>query len=135
MNKVSPQSILHTVEPKTKVHFVRKLISTKIVQPKKGLSISDVINLSKNISDFKENLSVFTNDYIETIKNLTMSKSENEHWFEYRKCPITVSKSHEVVNKMTKVGKGGGGTVDMWSLNQKVSGLLFFKTKYSCSKI
>ena len=103
MNKVSPQSILHTVEPKTKVHFVRKLISTKIVQPKKGLSISDVINLSKNISDFKENLSVFTNDYIETIKNLTMSKSENEHWFEYRKCPITVSKSHEVVNKMTKV--------------------------------
>ena len=40
MNKVSPQSILHTVEPKTKVHFVRELISTKIVQPKKGLSIS-----------------------------------------------------------------------------------------------
>ena len=55
-----------------------------------------------------------------------MGKSENEHWFKYRKCPITVSKSHEVVNKMTKVGKGGGGTVDMWSLNQKVSGLLFF---------
>ena len=55
-----------------------------------------------------------------------MGKSENEHWFEYRKCPITVSKSLEVVNKMTNVEKGGGGTVDMWSLNQKVSGLLFF---------
>ena len=91
--------------------------------------------MSKNISDFKENLSIFTKDYIETIKNLTMGKSEKEHWFKYRECPITVSKSHEVVNKMTKVGKGGGGTVDMWSLNQKVSGLLFFKTKYSCSKI
>ena len=82
--------------------------------------------MCKNISDFKENLSVFTKDYIETIKNLTMGKSENEHWFEYRKCPITVSKSLDVVNKMTNVEKGGGGTVDMWSLNQKVSGLLFF---------
>ena len=56
--------------------FVRKLISTKIVQLKKVLSISDVTDVSENMSDFKENLSVFTKENIETI---------------------------EVVNKMTKV--------------------------------
>ena len=127
ISKVSPQSILHTAVPKPKVDFVRELISTKIVQPKKVLSISDVINMSKNMSDFKENLSVFTKENIETIEKLTMGQSENEHWFEYRKCLITASKAHEVVTKMTKVEKGGGGTVNMWSLNQKISGLVFVK--------
>ena len=40
IKKVSPQSILHTAVPKPKVDFVRSLISTTIVQPKKVLSIS-----------------------------------------------------------------------------------------------
>ena len=111
INKVSPQSILHIAVPKPKVDFVRELISTKIVQPKKVLSISDVINMSKNMSDFKENLSVFTKENIETIEKLTMGRSENKHWFEYRKCLITASKAHEVATKMTKVEKGGGGIV------------------------
>ena len=83
INKVFLQSILHTAVPKPKVDFVRELISTKIVQPKKVLSISDVINMSKNMSDFKENLSVFTKENIETTEKLTMDQSENEHWFEY----------------------------------------------------
>ena len=48
INKVSPQSKYTTVA-KPKVDFVRKLTSTKVVQPKKVLSISDVINMSKNI--------------------------------------------------------------------------------------
>ena len=34
INKVSPQSIVHTAVPKSKVDFVREHISTKIVQPK-----------------------------------------------------------------------------------------------------
>ena len=38
-----------------------------------------VINVSKNMSDFKENLSVFTKENIETIEKLTMGQSENEH--------------------------------------------------------
>ena len=73
-NKVSPQSILHTAVPKPKVDFVRErqIFSTKIVQPKKVLTISDVINMSKNMSDFKENLSVFTKENNETIEKLTM---------------------------------------------------------------
>ena len=36
-------------------------------------------NVSKNMSDFKENLSVFTKENIETIEKLTMGQSENEH--------------------------------------------------------
>ena len=68
INKVSPQSILHTAVPKPKTDIVRERISTKIVQPKKLLSISDVINMSKNTSDFKENLTVFSKENIETIE-------------------------------------------------------------------
>ena len=91
INKVSPQSILHTAVPKPKVDFVRELISTKIVQPKKMFSMSDAVNMSKNKIDFKQNLSVFTRENIETIEKLTMGQSENEHLFEeYRKCLITL---------------------------------------------
>ena len=94
--------MLHTAVLKPKVDFVRELISTKIIQPKKVLSIYNVINKSENIGDFKENLSVFTNWNIETIEKLTMTQSENEHRSEYCKCLITASKVHEIVTKMTK---------------------------------
>ena len=117
--------MLNTAGPKPKLDFVRELISTKIVELKKVFSTSDVTNMSK--SDFKENLSVFTKQNIETIKKLGMGQIENEHSSEYRKCLITTSKHHEVVIKMTKVGKGSGGTVNMWFLNQKISGLVFVK--------
>ena len=79
------------------------------------------------MSDFKDYLSVFTIGNIETIGKLTMDQSENKHLFEYRKCLITATRAHEVVTKMTKLEKGGGGTVNMWSLNQKISGLVFVK--------
>ena len=86
-----PLKVLHTTVLKPNVDSVRELILTKIVQPKKVLSISDVINMSKNVSKFKENLSVFTKENIETIEKLTMGQSENEHLFEeYRKCLITL---------------------------------------------
>ena len=74
------------------------------------LSISDVINMSKHLSDFKENF--FTKENIETIEKLKMIQSENEHWFEYCKCLITSSRAHEVITKMTKVEKGSSGTVN-----------------------
>ena len=105
--------------------FVRELISTKIVQPKNVLSISDLINMSKNMSDFMENLSVFTKENIETTEKLTMDQSENEHWFEHPKCLRTASKAHEIVTKITKLEKCGGGAVNMWFLIQKISGLVF----------
>ena len=56
-----------------------------------------------------------------------MGQIENEHWFEYHKCLITASKAREVATKVTKVEKGGGGMVNMWSLNQKISGMVFVK--------
>ena len=61
--------------------------------------------MSKNMSEFKENLGVFTKESIETIEKRTMGQSENEHCFEYHKCLIIASKVHEVVTKMTKVEK------------------------------
>ena len=79
------------------------------------------------MSDFKENLSVFTKKNIETIEKLTFGQSENEHSFEYCKCLLTASKGREVVTKMTKVEVDGFGTVKMWSLNQKISILVFLK--------
>ena len=36
-------------------------------------------------------------------------------------------KSYQVVIKMTKEEKLSGGTISMWSLNQKISGLVFIK--------
>ena len=68
---------------KPKVYFVGELISTKIVEAKKVLSISDVINMSQNMIDFKENLSIFTKENIESTEKLTKGQSENEHWFEF----------------------------------------------------
>ena len=59
--------------------------------------------MSKNMSEFKENLGVFTKESIETIEKRTMSQSENGRCFEYHKCLIIASKVHEVVTKMTKV--------------------------------
>ena len=89
------------------------LFQQKFLNLKKVLSISDVINMSKNMSDFKENLNVFANENIETIEKLLMCQSKNEPWFDYRKCLITVSNVHEVVTQTAKVEKGGDGTVNM----------------------
>ena len=63
-----------------------------------------------------------------------MGQIENEHWFEYDKCLITASNVREVATKVTKVEKGGGGTVNMWSLNQKMSGLVFVKSNILAQK-
>ena len=80
MLKVSTKfSLLHTAIPKPKMDFFRELISTKIAKSKKVRRISDVINMSKDMSNFKENLSVLTKENIKTIEKLTMVQSENEH--------------------------------------------------------
>ena len=91
--------------------------------------------MSKNISFFKGDvLNVFTKENIETIEKLTMGQSENRHRLEYRKCLITASKAHEIVTEMTKKEKGDGDIVNMWSLNQNISGLVFPKTNIPALK-
>ena len=76
--------------------------------------------MSEGMSDFKEELRFFTEENIESIEKFTIGQSENEHWFGYCQCLITASKAHEVVTKITKVEKGGGGTINMWSLNMSL---------------
>ena len=57
INKVSPQSVLYNAVPKPKVDFVRELVSTKITQLKKVLSISDIIEF--RLSPSKKKLFLF----------------------------------------------------------------------------
>ena len=83
--------------PTRKWILSENLFKTKIAQPKKVLSISDVINMTKNMSDCKKDLSIFTK---ESIEKRTIGQSQNELWFQYRKCLITSSKAHEVVTKV-----------------------------------
>ena len=54
-----------------------------------------------------------------------MGQIEYKHWFENPKFLITASKAHEVVTKMSKAEKGGGGTINIWSLNLNISRLVF----------
>ena len=63
--------ILHTMVLKPKADFIGELISIKIIQPKKVLSISEVSVRLKN-SKFKENFNVSTKKSIETIEKLTI---------------------------------------------------------------
>ena len=51
--------------PSRKWILSENLFKTKIAQPKKVLSISDVINMTKNMSDCKKDLSIFTKESIE----------------------------------------------------------------------
>ena len=47
---------------------------------------------------------------------------------------ITASKTHELVTKMIKEEKCSGGTVNMWSFNEKVSRLVFVKPNIPAPK-
>ena len=67
---------------------------------------------------------------------ITRGQNSNEAWYLYRKGVITGSKGNEVITKMKKVKKGGGGYANLWQLFQKVSGLVFVNpSKHSCFKV
>ena len=75
---------------------------------------------------FKSNvLSNMTKENIERIEKLTRGQNTNNLWFSFRKCVVTASKCHDVLTKLNKIEKGGGGYVDMFKLNQNVSGLTY----------
>ena len=48
----------------------------------------------------------------------------NEQWYLCRKGFITDVKAKEVITKMKKVRKGGGGVLNIWSLKEKNSGII-----------
>lgn len=126
LENVAPGSILFTAVPQPKVDFVREIITVEDKPPTDLANIDDIVIMSESKTLFKENLaSNMTKENLKHIEVLTHGQSENENWYAYRKGVITASKAHDVLTKMDKVIKGGGGYVNMWSLNQKVSGLAF----------
>ena len=123
---VAPDSILHTVAPKPEIDFAREVLTTTTSRPTDLLSVDDILLISDNKSSFFKNLSEnMTITNIMKIEVLTRGQNTNKHWYMFRKAVITASKCHNVSTKMDKVMKGGGGYLNMWSLNQNVSGLLF----------
>ena len=48
----------------------------------------------------------------------------NEQWYLCRKGFIKDVKAKEVITKMKKVRKGGGGVLNTWSLKEKKSGII-----------
>ena len=49
----------------------------------------------------------------------------SNEWYLCQEGVITASKAHEVITKMKKVRKGGGGVVNIWSLKENISGMAF----------
>ena len=125
LEEVAPQSIIFTALPKPKIDFVREVLTKNIPKPADVASIDDIILMSQSIKAFKENLSKnMTVENIKLIESSTYGQSSNETWYRFRKGVITASKSHDVFTKMTKLSKASG-SVDMWPLHQKISGMIF----------
>jgi len=126
LKDVAPKSILFTAVPKPKIDFVREIITKTVKQPENIKSINEILNMSNSIDEFKINVAKFMiKDSLNNIEIITRGQSENEQWYLFRKGVITASKAHEVITKMNKLEKGGGVHINMWSLNQKISGLTF----------
>lgn len=126
LKEVAPSSIIHTAVPKPKIDFTREIVNQKAIVPEDLCSIDDVILMSTSTESFKSNLvEHFTDAKILQIEKITQGQSANENWFNFRKGVITATKSHEVSTKINSIMRGGCGYVNMWSLNQKISGFTF----------
>jgi len=125
LETVAPNSILFTAAPKPEIDFAREVITVAASPTPDLVSIDDII-LSDGKEHFMENvLSLMTKENIKQIEIVTRGQSSCENWYVYRKGVITASKAHEVLTKMDKIIKGGSNYINMWSLNQKISGLAF----------
>ena len=68
---------------------------------------------------FLEKLDILSIETIRQIELCTRGQCCNEQLYCIcRKGVITGSKGHEVILKMKKVRKGGGGVVNIWSLKE-----------------
>ena len=75
--------------------------------------------------EFLENLDLLSVEKIRQIEVCTTGQCCNEQCYLCRKGAITASKAHEIITKMKKVRKGGRGVVNIWSLEEKNSGMTF----------
>ena len=66
----------------------------------------------------------FTPEIINDIEIETRGQSQNSAGYEFRKGIITASKAHDVKTKMVKIKNEKGGFINMWSLIQRISGLI-----------
>ena len=121
LETVSPNSIIHTAVAQPEIDFICEPV-TEIGEIKSGtFSIDDVLLMSNSKEDFLANL----NRNVRKIEMVTRGQSDNALWFSFRKGVVTASKAHGVVTKMKKVKQGGGGYINMFQLNQNVSGLTY----------
>ena len=116
---ISPNSIVHSAVPKPEIDFVIESVN---VQKPSILSVHNVLEMANSRKEFFDYLQQMTNN-VEEIEKSTRRQNNNTLWFEFRKGVITASKCHDILTKMMKVLKGGGRCIDMYSVNQKVSGL------------
>ena len=82
--------------------------------------------MSESSAEFFQKLMAnMTEKNIYQIEKMTQGQSDCDMWFYFRKGVVTSSKFHNVLTKMAKISKVGGGYVDMFQLNQSVSGLKY----------
>ena len=128
LEDIAPDSILFTAVPKPEIDFVREIIKEPVEAVKEDhlINIDEIIKNSESATECCEKINnLFTPEVIAKIDTCTRGQSTNEQWYLYRKGVITGSKAHEVLTKMKKIETGKGGTVDIWSCKQKISGLTF----------
>ena len=75
-------------------------------------NIDEIIKMSESSAEFFQKLMAsITEKNIYQIEKMTQGQSDCDMWF--------------YLTKMAKISKGGGGYVDMFQLNQSVSGLKY----------
>ena len=126
LEEEAPLSIVHQAVPLPEIDFVREIVTKSQKRPEDLLSVDDILLLSISKCDFYDNLTLnLNNSNITRIEQITRGQSENESWYSFRKGVITASKGHDVLTKMKKVKKSGFEVINIFSLNQKISGNYF----------
>ena len=124
LRDVSPNSIIHTAVPREEIDFVREVVGHPITTSISN--IDEIIKVSESSAEFFQKLMAnMTEKNIYQIEKMTQGQSDCDMWFYFRKGVVIASKFHNVLTKMAKISKGGGGYVDMFQLNQSVSGLKY----------
>ena len=129
LEKIAPKSIVHTAIAKPEVDFfIEKSMNDASANEKSidTISIDDIVVMFSCITEFYNNMKQnMTKENVHKIENVTRGQSCYKHWFSLRNGVITASKGHDVMTKMKKVQKLTGGYINMYALNEKVSGRTF----------
>ena len=72
---------------------------------------------------FLENLDLLSAEEVRQIELGTIGQFNNEQRHLCRKGFVRTSKAHEAITKSYKARKGGGSTVNIWSLKEKFYGI------------